>query len=157
MKEWTTPEEALRDCPEHLLFWKTHAALPPNLLILDSPDIDSDKEVNWLRADHLRHCADILVAVLTQQKYNDAAVKEFFRKAATEDKSVLLILNQCLLPEDEPYWPLWVGTFCEETGIRPQIVYVAPNDRRAAENLQLPFFEREWPVKTSDAGGTGGG
>ncbi len=32
-----------------------------------------------------------------------------------EEKSILLVFNQCLLPEDEPYWPLWVGTFCEET------------------------------------------
>ena len=87
----------------------------------------------------------MLVAVLTQQKYNDAAVKEFFRKAANEDKSILLVFNQCLLPEDEPYWPLWVGTFCEETNIRPQILYVAPNDRRAAESLRLPFYERPWP------------
>jgi hypothetical protein len=145
LHEWTQADAALQDCPEHRLFWKTSTELPPNLLVLDSPDIDSDAEINWLRADHLRHCADVLVAVLTQQKYNDAAVKQFFRKAAGDDKAVIVVFNQCLLPEDEQFWPLWLGTFARETGIVPDLLYLAPNDRRAAEGNCLPFFERRWP------------
>ncbi len=142
--EWTDPGAALENAPEHRLFWKTSPALPSNLLVLDTPDIDSDAEINWLRADHLRHCADVLVAVLTQQKYNDAAVKNFFRKAAGEDKAVIAVFNQCLLSEDEQYWPLWLDTFSRETGIVPDLTYLAPNDRRAAEANRLPFFERQW-------------
>ena len=145
LHEWTEPDAALENCPEHRLFWKTSPGLPPNLLVLDSPDIDSDAEINWLRADHLRHCADVLVAVLTQQKYNDAAVKQFFRKAAGEDKAVIIVFNQCLLPEDEEFWPLWLDTFSRETGIAPDLLYLAPNDRRAAEENRLSFFERSWP------------
>jgi hypothetical protein len=150
---WSQADAALENSPEHRLFWKTSPDLPPNLLVLDSPDIDSDAEVNWLRADHLRHCADVLVAVLTQQKYNDAAVKRFFRKAAGEDKAVIVIFNQCLLPEDEDYWPLWLDTFSRETGIAPDLLYLAPNDRRAAEENRLPFFERSWPVGESRSTG----
>jgi hypothetical protein len=142
--EWTEPAAALENAPEHRLFWKTSAALASNLLILDTPDIDSDAEINWLRADHLRHCADVLVAVLTQQKYNDAAVKKFFRKAAGEDKAVIAVFNQCLLSEDEEYWPKWLDTFSRETGVVPDLTYLAPNDRRAAETNRLPFFERQW-------------
>ncbi len=145
LSEWTEANAALENCPEHRLFWKTSPALPSNLLVLDSPDIDSDAEINWLRADHLRHCADVLVAVLTQQKYNDAAVKQFFRKAAGEDKAVIVVFNQCLLPDDEQFWPLWLDTFSRETGIAPDLLYLAPNDRRAAEENRLPFFERRWP------------
>jgi hypothetical protein len=153
LMEWTEPEAALENCPEHRLFWKTSAVLPPNLLVLDTPDIDSDAEINWLRADHLRHCADVLIAVLTQQKYNDAAVKKFFRKAAGEDKAVIALFNQCLLPEDEQYWPLWLETFSRETGIVPDLLYVAPNDRQAAEENRLPFYERQWdPDRPRDAG-----
>lgn len=142
--EWTDPGAALENSLEDRLFWKTSSELPDNLLVLDTPDIDSDAEINWQRADHLRHCADVLVAVLTQQKYNDAAVKQFFRKAAGEDKAVIAIFNQCLLPEDEQFWPLWLETFSRETGIVPDLLYLAPNDRRAAEDNQLPFFERCW-------------
>ncbi|MEZ6125671.1 MAG: GTPase [Planctomycetaceae bacterium] len=146
LHRWTTAESALEETQQHELFWRPAPELPETLLVLDTPDIDSDARINWVRADAVRRSADVLIAVLTQQKYNDAAVKEFFRKAAQEDKSVLVVFNQVLLPEDEEYWPVWLHTFCEETGVRPDAVYLAPNDRRAAEALTLPFFERPWPV-----------
>ncbi|MEX0702111.1 MAG: GTPase [Planctomycetales bacterium] len=142
IEEWTRSEAALEEHAEHRLFWQTNAAMPENLLVLDTPDIDSDAPVNWERADHVRRAADVLIAVLTQQKYNDAAVKRFFRQAAEEDKAVVVLFNQCELPEDEAYWPLWLATFCNETGIEPELVYVAPSDRQAAEANRLPFYER---------------
>lgn len=150
---WSQSQDPLESSTQHRLFWKTAEALPPNLLVLDTPDIDSDTEVNWVRADCIRHCADVLIAVLTQQKYNDAAVKQFFRKAAEEDKAVIIVFNQCLLPEDESFWPKWLDTFSAGTGIVPELVYLARNDRRAAENNRLEFFPRTWPV----AGGDGAG
>ena len=146
LHEWSTAGSALDETDRHELFWRSAPELPPTLLILDTPDIDSDARVNWIRADAVRRSADVLIAVLTQQKYNDAAVKEFFRKAAGEDKAILVVFNQCLLPEDEEYWQVWLKTFCTETGIQPDAVYLAPNDRRAAEALSLPFFDRPWPV-----------
>ena len=149
---WAEAGAALDETDRHLLFWKPAPELPSNLLILDTPDIDSDAPVNWLRADRVRACADVLVAVLTQQKYNDAAVKQFFRKAAAEDKAVIVVFNQVLLPEDEQYWPKWLETFSRETGVHPDLVYIAPNDRRAAEDNRLPFYERPWPLAA--AGGT---
>lgn len=145
LKPWESAEAPLVEEGVDWLFWRESPELPENLLVLDTPDVDSDARINWERADNIRRSADVLLAVLTQQKYNDAAVKEFFRKAAAEDKVVLVVLNQVLLPEDEPWWPRWLGTFCQETGIRPEIVYIAPNDRRAAEQNRLPFYERPWP------------
>ncbi len=142
VERWVSAEAALEDNTTHRLFFITSDDAPPNLLVLDTPDIDSDARVNWERADHIRQAADLLIAVLTQQKYNDAAVKHFFREAARDDKPVLVVFNQCLLPEDEEYWPRWLETFERETGIDPEWVYLAPNDRRAAEALQLPFFRR---------------
>ncbi|NOX56835.1 MAG: hypothetical protein GXP27_20820 [Planctomycetes bacterium] len=147
--EWEAPEDAVRESPEDLLFWRISESVPPRLLVLDTPDIDSDVRVNWRRADKIRQCADVLIAVLTQQKYNDAAVKQFFRRGAIEDKAVIIVFNQCVLPEDEAYWPLWLDTFCGETGIRPEFVYVAPNDRQAAESNRLPFWERPFADRKS--------
>ncbi|GAB4150274.1 MAG: hypothetical protein Tsb009_25000 [Planctomycetaceae bacterium] len=147
LQEWSSSEAALQERDTHLLFWRISEETPENLLVLDTPDIDSDAPVNWQRADHVRRSADVLIAVLTQQKYNDAAVKQFFRRAAEEDKAVLVVFNQCQLPEDDEYWPLWLKTFCDETGVEPEFVYVAPNDRKAAEENRLPFYERTWPVK----------
>ena len=69
------------------------ATVPENLLLLDTPDIDSDAPVNWRRADTIRRTADVLIAVLTEQKYNDAAVKQFFRMAVEADKPVGVICH----------------------------------------------------------------
>jgi len=146
LHEWTDAAAALEESEQHDLFWRPAPELPSTLLVLDTPDIDSDARINWVRADAVRRSADVLIAVLTQQKYNDAAVKEFFRKAGDEDKAILVVFNQCLLPEDEEFWPVWLETFCSETKIKPDAVYLAPNDRRAAEALKLPFYERPWPV-----------
>lgn len=152
---WSDSGAALEAHEAHRLFWRLSDQLPHNLLVLDTPDIDSDAPVNWHRADCVRHCADVLIAVLTQQKYNDAAVKQFFRAAAAEDKAVVVVFNQCLLPDDESYWPLWLNTFTRETGLQPDLVYVAPNNRGAAEDNRLPFFRRHWegegPAKSCEA------
>lgn len=149
LREWADSEQALDESETDWLYWRQSDSLPPNLLVLDTPDIDSDARVNWQRADKIRRTADVLIAVLTQQKYNDAAVKEFFRRAAAEDKFVIVVFNQVHLPDDEDYWPLWMKTFCDETGVHPQFLYLAPHDRKAAESNQLEFFERHWPAVPS--------
>jgi 50S ribosome-binding GTPase len=152
LQQWDSDVAALQECERHQLFWRLAPELPPNLLVLDTPDIDSDARVNWIRADAVRRSADVLIAVLTQQKYNDAAVKEFFRKAAAEDKAVIVVFNQCLMPDDEQYWPVWLETFVAETGIQPEAVYLAPADRRAADELRLAFYLREWPALSGKIG-----
>ena len=152
LRSWTSGDEALLSIDTHCLFWREHDCVPQNLVILDTPDVDSDAPVNWQRADAVRQAADVLVAVLTQQKYNDAAVKQFFRKAAAEDKAAIIVFNQVELPDDEPYWPIWLDTFCGETGLKPEYVYLAPNDRKAAEAIALRFEERTWPAKKEPGG-----
>src|SRR5580704_6240467 len=50
LKPWTSARDALVDAPDDRIYWRA-ADTPPNLLILDTPDIDSDVQVNWRRAD----------------------------------------------------------------------------------------------------------
>ncbi len=154
VRPWHAAADALLEADEHFLFWRVGANVPSRLLLLDTPDIDSDAPVNWQRADQIRQAADVLVAVLTQQKYNDAAVKQFFRKAAEADKPAVVVFNQCDLEEDREYWPQWLDTFTSETGIQPELVYVLPYDRFAAAQLRLPFYPvgaagRETPGEAS--------
>jgi hypothetical protein len=138
---WRSSDDPLSDVSANRLFWREGENVAPRLLLLDTPDIDSDVEVNWLRADAVRHVADVLIAVLTQQKYNDAAVKQFFRKAVEADKPIVIIFNQCDLADDRPVWPEWLRTFTAETGARPEYVYVVPYDRAAARERRLPFYD----------------
>ena len=137
---WQSPRDPLEDSPGNRLFWRIGPQMPPRLLLLDAPDVDSDVVVNWQRARAIRQAADVLLAVLTQQKYNDAAVKQFFRAAVEADKPIVVVFNQCNLTTDREYWPRWLATFCEQTGAQPELVYVVPYDRTAADELRLPFY-----------------
>lgn len=155
LREWHSSTDALGVGDEDLLFVREGSRVPPKLLLLDTPDVDSDVEVNWDRAKAVREAADVLIAVLTQQKYNDAAVKQFFRDAVDSDKPIIVIFNQCHLEADADYWPQWLATFCERTGAAPELVYVVPMDRGAAASLRLPFYQidilrRETPPKRTD-------
>jgi len=140
LHRWRAATDPLDETPENRLFWRGGCHLPERLLLLDAPDIDSDVEVNWDRARAIRQSADVLLAVLTQQKYNDAAVKRFFRAAAEADKPVIVVFNQVDLSADFEYWPRWLDTFSRETGVEPEAVFVAPHDRRAADRLELPLY-----------------
>jgi hypothetical protein len=143
---WQSADDPLGDAPENRLFWRTGRTMPPQLLLLDAPDVDSDATVNWQRARAIRQASDVLVAVLTQQKYNDAAIKQFFRAAVEAKKPIVVVFNQCEIQYDRDYWLQWLSTFCEHTGARPELVYVVPHDRQAAEELRLPFFSITHPV-----------
>jgi len=85
LRAWRSADDPLLETEEHLLFWRLSQSVPPRMLLLDTPDVDSDMPINWERAWRIRQVADVLIAVLTQQKYNDAAVKQFFREAAQAD------------------------------------------------------------------------
>jgi hypothetical protein len=138
---WQSADDPLQESEENLLFWRIGGNVPPRLMLLDAPDVDSDALVNWQRARAIRQVADVLVAVLTQQKYNDAAVKQFFREAVQADKPIVAVFNQCDVEGDRDYWPLWLETFSSETGAKPELVYVVPLDRAAAREWKLPFYE----------------
>lgn len=143
LRDWSGSHNTMEDASRNLLIVRETDRLPPNLLLLDTPDIDSDAPVNWERADHIRQVSDVLIAVLTQQKYNDAAIKQFFRKGGLEGKSIFVVFNRCQFPLDEEYWPRWLETFECETGISATGIYLAPNDRKRAETNCLPFYRRE--------------
>lgn len=137
---WNAAGDALGSADEHCLFWRTSAELPPKLLLLDTPDVDSDAQVNWQRADIVRQASDVLIAVVTQQKYNDAAVKKFFRHAAAADKAIVLLFNQVDLALDRDVWPQWLDVFCRETGAKPVLAYVVPYDRAGSIARGLKFY-----------------
>jgi hypothetical protein len=137
---WQSPDDPLEDAAADRMYWRVGSNVPPRLVLVDAPDVDSDVTVNWQRARAVRQTADVLIALLTQQKYNDAAVKQFFRAAVEAEKPVIAIFNFCDLAADGGYWPQWLARFRAETGAEPELVYVVPYDRAAAAELQLPFY-----------------
>ncbi|MDR1484881.1 MAG: 50S ribosome-binding GTPase [Planctomycetaceae bacterium] len=140
LSAWSRSDQPFESGCEHQLFWKADNRLPDRLLILDTPDIDSDNELNWLRARGVRHAADVIIAVLTSQKYNDAAIRRFFREAAEAAKPIIVIFNMINFDRDAEHIPAWLNQFCEETRSVPIVVLAAPFDNDKSAKLQLPFY-----------------
>jgi methylmalonyl-CoA mutase cobalamin-binding subunit len=139
---WNSDEDALRDDLQGLpLFSREDSSglQPKRLILLDTPDIDGVLETHWDRATHIRNAADVIVCVLTSQKYNDAAVVKFFREAAEHDKSVFVIFNMIRWPEEQNVCEFWLRTFRDKTGVVPQETYCAPYDAGAAQANRLVF------------------
>jgi len=151
---WTSDEDALDMAADDRLVWRedTTGGQPARLVIVDTPDIDGTLRDNWQRAELVRNAADVIVAVLTQQKYNDAAVRDFFTAAARAGKTVLVVFNMVDWPAQRERIPGWLATFTAETGIDPLAVYAAPHDFRAAEAGRIVFHPL--PELASHAGGS---
>ncbi len=141
LRQWSEAGDAIKDDTENLLFLRIDPSgqQPANLLLLDTPDVDGILSANHRRAELIRHSADVLVAVLTQQKYNDAVVRSFFREAARAEKMLLIVFNMVHLPEQAETSRKWLTTFKENSGSQPLAAYLAPYDFQAAEQLTLAF------------------
>jgi hypothetical protein len=152
---WRGEDDALAATAEHRLVWKEDAtgSQPERLVLLDTPDIDGTLRENWRRAELVRDAADVVVAVLTQQKYNDAAVRDFFAAAAAAGKTVFVVFNMVDWPRQRDRIAGWLGTFAAETGVAPAAVYAAPHDFAAAEAGRIALHPL--PELSADGGGAG--
>jgi len=135
--QWQQASDPLEAAAEHRLYWNIGQNVPGRLLLVDTPDVDSDVEINWERASSIRQVADLIIAVLTSQKYNDAAVKQYFREAVESGKPVLLVWNMAYEEQYREVWPEWISRFRAETGVAPLAVFATPHNREAAEDLTL--------------------
>lgn len=137
---WSNAEQPLELSDENYLYWLEGNNVPERLMLLDTPDFDADHETNWDRAKSIRHAADVVIAVLTEQKYNDAAVRRFFREAAEAGKPIIVLFNMIDPDNDGQHLSRWLEQFCRETGSQPIDVLAAPYDRERAETIALPFY-----------------
>lgn len=145
LRDWRSERDAVADGPANELIVRPDpgGTQPERLVLLDTPDVDGTMRENWRLAEIVRHSADVLVCVLTQQKYNDAAIRDFFRPAAEVDKTVLVVFNMVGRPESPERREVvagWLRTFRSQTGIEPMHVYIAPWDEPAVEANRLPFY-----------------
>ena len=138
---WKSEADALDAAASDVLVWREDpgGTQPARLVVIDTPDIDGTLRENWHRAELVRNAADVIVAVLTQQKYNDAAVRDFFAAAAAADKAVVVVFNMIDWPRQRERIGGWLATFTAETGVAPLAVYAVPHDFRAAEAGRIEF------------------
>ncbi|MDO4244326.1 MAG: 50S ribosome-binding GTPase [Actinomyces sp.] len=89
--------------PTELLDWLgvgnrleiSDGSLGPGTVVLDLPDIDSDRPEHRRRAESMAGAVDVLVWVLDPEKYADGVVHhDFLEPLATHDAVMLVVLNQ---------------------------------------------------------------
>lgn len=141
LQPWTSEDDAVAEGHPDGLVWREDpsGAQPPNLVLLDTPDVDAALPNNWKLAESITHAADVVIALLTQQKYNDEKIRRFFRIAAESDKGVLAVVNMIDWPEDRDHCRGWLETFRKGTGVEPLHAYAVPRDRAAAREGRLTF------------------
>lgn len=83
-----------RESPEDTFFVAEVPALPATRVFLDTPDVDSIDLANWEVAENIRAAGDVLVAVLSAEKYKDDRVVQFFRAARNAGRIVLPLMNK---------------------------------------------------------------
>lgn len=83
-----------RHAPPNALFVAAHDPLPESLVLFDTPDVDSIERDHWAVADAIGATGDVVIAVLTGEKYADDRVVTFFRNALASGRVVIPLMNK---------------------------------------------------------------
>jgi hypothetical protein len=111
------PEEVIgHSVAADTLFVQESPVLPAGLILLDTPDVDSIDKANWEVADSIRAAGDVIIAVLTGEKYKDDRVVEFFRHALDSGRIVLPLMNKAEAENDFEIARRQLEEFREDTG-----------------------------------------
>ena len=123
------PEWAMdRDRDPKALFVVCVEDMPDHLVLLDTPDVDSIERYHWEIAEHLRAAGDVVVAVLTAEKYQDERVVAFFKQAQSSGRIVLPVMNKANPERDYAVARAQLDAFCGAVGIKEPICFVVPHD-----------------------------
>jgi hypothetical protein len=90
------PEELNRDLGAETRSFRHRlegSALPPDLVLCDSTDVDSDRESNLRIAHDLLLVADAVIFVVSPTKYRDAAVVAAMRRAVELGRRLWIVWN----------------------------------------------------------------
>lgn len=128
--------EADPDC----LFVTEHNRLPDRFVLLDTPDVDSIDKQNWTVADHLRAAGDVVIAVLTGEKYKDERVIAFFREAHAAGRVVLPLMNKANPEGSYEVARLQLAEFCKDVGLGNAPCFVLPHDRDMGTRFRRPIM-----------------
>ncbi len=128
------------DAPEDVLFVVTHAAFPDRLAVLDIPDVDSIDKQNWQVAESIQAAGDVLIAVLTGEKYKDDRVVAFFRQAQASGRVIIPLMNKANPADDYSVAQAQLADFCAAVELPEDTpCFVLPHDFSLAEDLTRPI------------------
>ena len=112
--------------------------LPDRLIVMDTPDIDSIDTHNWQLAEHMRAAGDVLLAVVTGEKYKDQRVIDFFREAHASGCVIVPLMNKANPDSEFDVARQQLQEFQNDIGIDSP-GFVLPHDFNLSENLDRPI------------------
>lgn len=118
------------------LFAVPSNTLSDRLVLLDTPDVDSIDRQNWQVAENIRAAGDVLVAILTGEKYKDERVVEFFRRARQAGRVILPLMNKANPENDFEVARLQLHEFCMDVGLEEAALFAMPHDFSLAKQLK---------------------
>lgn len=124
-----------REISGDTLFITPAPNLPDRLILLDTPDVDSIDTINWEQAENIRAAGDVLIAVITGEKYKDDRVVRFFRQAAASGRWIVPLMNKADPSEDFEVARQQLDEFCGEIGVEAD-VYCLAHDFTIAKSLE---------------------
>ena len=123
------PEDSTRyEMPENTLWVLKYAGLPDSFALLDTPDVDSIEKRNWEVADHIRAAGDVIVAVLTPEKYKDARVVDYFRQAHASGRLVIPVMNKANPRDDFAAPKAQLAEFIRDAALENPKTFAIPFD-----------------------------
>jgi hypothetical protein len=117
--------------------------IPKNFILTDSPDIDSRNKNNWKKAYDVARSADIVVAVLSDDKYKNDQVVEFYKLLKQSGKPIIVVINKVTEEEIAEGFPeTWLKEFCEEVDhLVPLRAYTVIRSVKDVRNRSMRFLE----------------
>ena len=123
------PADAIRrEMPEETLWVGASRLLPDSLVLLDTPDVDSIERRHWTVADAIRAAGDVVIAVLTPEKYKDARVVNFFRQAHASGRCVVPVMNKANPKNEYAAARLQLAEFTQDTALENPVCFILPLD-----------------------------
>jgi hypothetical protein len=138
--ELTEPDTLLMaQTPPKALFVAPDDTLPDRLALLDIPDIDSIDRQNWEVAENIQAAGDVLVAVLTGEKYKDDRVVAFFRRAQAAGRVIVPLMNKANPEMDYAIARVQLADFCQSAGLDRPACFALPHDFKLGAGAPRPI------------------
>lgn len=127
------------DAAEETLYVWEAPALPERFVLMDTPDVDSIDKQNWEVAENIRAAGDVLIAVVTAEKYKDERVVEFFRKARASGRLVVPVMNKANPARQHAVARKQLREFCGDVGLGDAPCFVVAHDFELRSSSRRPI------------------
>ncbi len=142
--QWKRAEDAsvVLQQEQPRLLWKKHARIPQELVILDTPDVDSYHRENGERTRQTIKASDVVLVVLSEGYANDH-VFDVLQEVGRSNKPVIFVFNKSEIKDDyiDKIWSRQLKELREKAKLDVVGAFAIERNRgKAREGKLLDFY-----------------